>query len=223
MSTEAATAKGTTEITEPTRAQAQLARRVAESRATMPDLTLVAEVDLDAALAVAGGATPRDLVLRAAALALREQPEVNGAYRDGRYERYSRVNVAFTVDTGETLVTPTIFDADAKPLAQVAAETADLAARAGELAAPQTGGATCTVVELGVPGVRRVVPPLQQPQAVVLGVGAAQQRALVRDGAVVVATALDVTLVCDHRIVFGARAAGFLARVVALLEEPAAL
>jgi pyruvate dehydrogenase E2 component (dihydrolipoamide acetyltransferase) len=221
MSSEPGTAKGTTEIVEPSRAQQQLARRVAESRATIPDLTLGSVVDLEAALARAGAATPRDLVLRAAALALREQPAVNAAYRDGRYERYSRVNVAFVVDTGAAVVTPTIFDADAKPLAEIAAEAADLSARAAELRAPQTGGATCTVTE--VDGVGRVVPPLSQPQAVALGVGAVSTRALVRDAAVVAAPGIELTLVCDHRIVYGRLAATFLARVVALLEDPAGL
>lgn len=223
MSTEAGTAKGTTEIVEPSRAQAQLARRVAESRATIPDLTLTAVVDVEGALAAAPGATPRDLVLRAAALALREHPAVNGAWRDGRFERYSRVNVAFTVEAGDAVLTPTIFDADTKPLGAIVAEACDLAARAAELTAPQTGGATCTVVALDAPGVRGVVPPLQQPQAAVLGVGAAEPRALVRDGAVVVARAIDVTLVGDHRVVHGTLAATFLARVVALLGDPAAL
>lgn len=223
MSTEPATAKGATEIAEPTRAQQQLARRVAESRATMPDLTLTGQADLQDALAAIPGATPRDLVVRAAALALREQPAVNGAYRDGRFERYSRVNVAFAVDTGDGLVFPTVFDADTKPAAVIAEEAAALAGGAAGLAAPQTAGATCVVVALDVPGVRQVVPPLQQPQAVVLGVGATEDRPVVREGVVVVRRVADVTLVADHRIVYGDAAAAFLARVLALLADPSAL
>lgn len=223
MSTEPATAKGATEITEPSRARQQLARRVAESRATMPDLTLTGEADLQDALAAVPGATARDLVIRAAALALREQPAVNGAYRDGRFERYSRVNVAFAVDTGDGLVLPTVFDADTKPAAAIAEEAAALAAGAAELAAPRTAGATCSVVAVDTPGVRRIVPPLQQPQAVVLGVGTVAERPVARDGAVVVRQVAELTLVTDHRIVHGDAAAAFLARVLELLADPSAL
>ncbi len=213
------TAKGTTETVEPTRAQAQLARRVAESRATVPDVTLGTEVDIEAALAL--GAGPRALVVRAAALALREQPELNAAYRDGRFETYSRVNVAITLEAGGALIAPTIADADAKPLAVIAEEAARFEASAEQLAAPASAGATCTVTAAA--GARRIVPPLTPPQAIAIGVGDVETRALVRDGAVVAAPSIELTLVCDHRIVYGARASAFLARVRALLEDPAAL
>jgi pyruvate dehydrogenase E2 component (dihydrolipoamide acetyltransferase) len=213
------TAKGTTEVVEPTRAQQQLARRVAESRATVPDLTLATDVDLDAALAL--GAQPRELVVRAAALALREFPDVNAAYRDGRFERYGRVNVAIAIDTMDATVAATIADADTKRLAAIVAEAQGLTGSADRLAAPKSAGATCTVV--AVEGVRAIVPPLTPPQAVVIGVGGVQERAVVREGAVVAARAIELTLVCDHRIVHGARAAAFLARVRELLEQPDAL
>jgi len=219
MSTPPETAKGTTEVVEPTRAQQQLARRVAESRATVPDLTLGTDVDLEAALAA--GAGLRELVVRAVALALREFGDVNAAYRDGRFERYARVNVAIAIDTGAGIVMPTIADADTKPLGAIATELAELSGAAEQLAAPKTAGATCTVV--AVDHVRRIVPPLTPPHAVAIGVGAVQSRALVRGGAVVAAPAIELTLVCDHRIVYGARAAAFLARVRELLEDPAAL
>jgi pyruvate dehydrogenase E2 component (dihydrolipoamide acetyltransferase) len=219
VSTPPETAKGATEVVEPTRGQQQLARRVSESRATVPDLTLAADVDLEAALAL--GASPQVLVVRAAALALREQPAINAAYRDGRFERYARVNVAIAIDTPGGVVTPAVADADGKPLAAIAEEVAQLTAAAEQLAAPKSAGATCTVV--AVDGVRRIVPPLTPPQAVALGVGGVQSRALVRDGVVVAAPAIELTLVCDHRIVYGAAAAAFLARVRELLEQPDAL
>jgi pyruvate dehydrogenase E2 component (dihydrolipoamide acetyltransferase) len=213
------TAKGRTEVVEPTRAQQQLARRVAESRATVPDLTLGTDVDLEAALAL--GAPARALVVRAVALALREHPDVNAAYRDGRFERYARVNVAIAIDTPSGPVAPVIADADTKPLAAIVEEVAQVTAAAEQLAAPQSAGATCTVV--AVDGVRRIVPPLTAPQAIALGVGEVQTRALARAGEVVAAPAVELALVCDHRIVYGARAAAFLARVRELLEAPAAL
>ncbi|HEX6388642.1 MAG TPA: 2-oxo acid dehydrogenase subunit E2 [Solirubrobacteraceae bacterium] len=213
------TAKGSTEISEPSRAQQQLARRVAESRATVPDLTLATDVDLEAALAL--GAPARALVVRATAVALREQPHVNAAYRDGRFERYSRVNVAVAIDTPAGVVAPTIADADTKGLATIAEELAQLEAAAEQLAAPATAGATSTVHSAA--GVRRIVPLLTPPQAVAIGAGDVQTRAVVRDGAVVAAPAIELTLVCDHRIIYGAIAAAFLARVRELLETTDAL
>ncbi len=203
--------KGDTEILEPSRAQAQLARRVAESRATVPDLTLVAEADLGARTEAV-----LDLAIFATARALRAFPPANGAYRDGRFERYARVNVAFTVETADAVVAPTVFDADEKSLEQIAAETADLGARAAQLTAPAFAGATATVTALDA---RRVIPPLPLGQAITVGIGAAQPRALVVDGAVTVRRACDVTLVADHRIVHGTLAADVLAAIVAALQQ----
>jgi pyruvate dehydrogenase E2 component (dihydrolipoamide acetyltransferase) len=192
----ASTAKGDVEVVEPTRAQQAAARRVAESRATVPDLT----VGLRAR--VPGGAGElADRLVRAAALALSEMPEVNAAYRDARFERYGRVNVGVALDDGEAVVVPTIFDADQKDVAQVAAEREALAARAaaGELTAPDLAGPTFTVWH--DERLDRLVPPLVTPQAANLGAGREQ------DGHV------ELTLVCDARILRPTQAASFLQRL----------
>lgn len=223
-------AKGGATVEEPTRAQAQHARRVAESRATVPDLTLTTQVDMEAASALraklpAPIPTFEGLVVKACALALREAPRANGAYRDARFERYDRVNVGVTMATTDSTVTPVIFDADAKSLAEIAADTTALERRAreGAITQPELSGATFTVVSLGEFGVTHFAAVVSQPQAAILAVGAVEQRAVVRDGAVVPRRVVDITLSCDHRILHGADAARLLQRIRELLEQPVLL
>ncbi len=227
---DAGTAKGGATFEELTRAQTQHARRVAESRATVPDLTLTTRVDMEAACALRAelpAPVPgfEDLVVKACALALREAPRANGAYRDGRFERYARVNVGLTVATTESTVVPVIFDADAKSLAEIAAEAVALARRArdGAITQPELSGGTFTVASLGEFGVTHFAAVVNQPQAAILAVGAVEPRAVVRDGAVVSRHVVDITLSCDNRILHGADAGRLLRRIRELLEQPALL
>ena len=222
--------RGEVTAVEPTRAQSLIARRMAESRATVPAFTLRATADGEALAALRAQApepapTINDLVVRAVALALREHPAVNGAYRDARFERYSRVNVGIAVALDDGLLVPTVFDADGKALTEIAAETRRLAgrARAGELTPPELSGGTFTVSNLGMHGVRSFEAVITPPQAAILAVGALEPRAVARDGEVVVRAQLDLELSCDHRAIYGVPAAAFLARVRELLEQPAAL
>ena len=224
------TAKGGTTHEEPTRAQTQHARRVAESRATVPDLSLTTQVDMESASALRAGLPApvpsfEDLIVKACALALREAPRTNGAYRDARFERYARVNIGVTMATTDSTVTPVIFDADAKSLAEIAADTTALVRRAreGAVTQPELSGGTFTVSSLGEFGVTHFAAIVNQPQAAILAVGAVELRAVVRDGAVVARHVVDLTLSCDHRILHGADAAAFLRRVRELLEQPALL
>jgi pyruvate dehydrogenase E2 component (dihydrolipoamide acetyltransferase) len=202
----------------------------------VPDFTLQADVDMDqawagrAALKASAGEDDvvpsfNDLVVKACALALREFPRVNGAYRDGRFELYSRVNVGVAVAAPDGLVVPTIFDADRKTLGEIARESRALAGkvRDGTVSPPELSGATFTVSNLGMYGVREFVAVLNPPQAAILSVGAVEERPVVRDGAVVPGRRMSVSLACDHRILYGADAAQFLARVRARLEAPLGL
>jgi pyruvate dehydrogenase E2 component (dihydrolipoamide acetyltransferase) len=222
--TETGTAKGDVSVVEPTRAQQVLARRVAEAKATVPEHVLAAELDLEAAAAVEGVAVV-DLVVKACALALRDVPAVNASYKDNKYERYSRINVGVALSEGGTLVVPTIFDADAKPAAQIGAEREALAAkaRAGEITAAEVGNATFTVHDVGAHGADAATAIIQAPQAATLALGAVAPRAVARDGAVVVRRMATATLTCDARILVVATAAAFLARVRERLARPAAL
>jgi pyruvate dehydrogenase E2 component (dihydrolipoamide acetyltransferase) len=229
-----ASAKGETTEVELTRSQQTVARRMAESKATIPDFALQAEVDMEACVALRAelkrlspeaAPTYNDMVVKACALALREHPRANGSYRDGRLQLHSRVNVGVAVATEEALVVPTVFDADLKALGEIARETRALAerVRAGTITPPELGGGTFTVSNLGMYGVRSFSAIVNPPQAAILSVGALAPRAVVHDGAVVARHTLAVTLVCDHRALYGADAARFLARIRELLEEPAAL
>jgi pyruvate dehydrogenase E2 component (dihydrolipoamide acetyltransferase) len=230
------TAKGDVTIQEPTKLQQVVARRMAESKATAPHFYLSAEVDMSAAvqararlkeIAAEGDVVPsfNDMAVKASALALREFPRANGAYRDGRFELYSRVNVGIAVAAEEALVVPTVFDADRKGLREIATDARRIAARvrSGEITPPELSGATFTVSNLGMYGVRGFGAVINSPQAAILAVGEIAERPTLREGEIVAAPLMEMTLACDHRILYGADGARFLARVRALLEAPIGL
>jgi pyruvate dehydrogenase E2 component (dihydrolipoamide acetyltransferase) len=232
----AETAKGQVEIQEPSKLQSTVARRMAESKATAPHFYLQAEIEMSKAVAARAGlkAAARDgevvpsfndMVVKACAIALREFPKANGAYRDGHFELYSRVNVGVAVAAQGALVVPTIFDADKKGLRQIATDTRAAAAkvREGTITPPELSGGTFTVSNLGMYGVDNFSAVINTPQAAILAVGAIAPRPVVRHGEIVAGQLMRVTLACDHRILYGAEGAEFLARVRALLEEPVAL
>jgi pyruvate dehydrogenase E2 component (dihydrolipoamide acetyltransferase) len=230
------TAKGQVSYEDPSKLQSTVARRMAESKATAPHFYLQAAVDMSRAVegramvkeaAAEGEVVPsfNDMVVKACALALREHPRANGAYRDGRFELYSRVNVGVAVAARDALVVPTVFDADRKGLRQIAAESRALAERVreGQITPPELSGATFTVSNLGMYGIDSFSAVINPPQAAILAVGAIGERPVVRDGDVSTAHLMKVDLACDHRILYGAPAAEFLARIRALLEEPLSL
>jgi pyruvate dehydrogenase E2 component (dihydrolipoamide acetyltransferase) len=232
---EAESGKGIATSQEPTRAQQVIARRMASSKATIPEFTLNAEIDMERCVELRSRlkALPgervvpsyNDLVVKACGLALREHPRANGAWRDGHFELFSRVNVGVAVAGEGVLVVPTVFDADLKSLAEIAGETRRLAGRVrdAQVTPPELSGATFTVSNLGMFGVKSFTAVINPPQAAILAVGAVTQRALVVDGELAVRHAMDVTLACDHRILYGADAARLLARIRELIEEPLAL
>ena len=230
------TAKGQVETVELTKVQQTIARRMAESKATAPHFYLEAEVDMSRAVegrarlkaqAPEGEPVPsfNDMIVKACALALREHPRANGAYRDGKVETYSRINVGVAVAAQEALIVPTVFDADAKGLRQIAAETRALAqrVRSGEITPPELSGGTFTVSNLGMYGITNFAAVINPPQAAILAVGSIFERPVVREGEIATAHLMPVNLACDHRILYGADGAEFLARVRELLEEPLAL
>jgi pyruvate dehydrogenase E2 component (dihydrolipoamide acetyltransferase) len=167
-----------------------------------------------------------DMVVKAAATALREHPRVNAAYRDGKFELYSRVNVGIAVAAQDALVVPTIFDADRKSLGQIARDARQLAekVRQGKIAPPDVAGGTFTVSNLGMYGIDEFTAIINPPQAAILTVGSLKKRAVVDDaGRVVARDTVRLTLISDHRILYGADGAEFLARVRTLLEQPLSL
>jgi pyruvate dehydrogenase E2 component (dihydrolipoyllysine-residue acetyltransferase) len=234
---ETGTAKGDVSVQELSRTQQVIARRMAESKATVPEFTITTDVDMEGAVALRGqlkaaaealsGAVPsyNDMVVKAAALALREFPRANGSYKDGRFELYSRVNIGVAVAAHDALVVPTVFDADRKSLGEIARDSRTLAerVRANAVTPPELSGGTFTVSNLGMFGVTEFSAVINPPQAAILAVGKMEPRAVVRDGEVVARNVMTITLVCDHRILYGADAAEFLARIRALLEQPISL
>jgi pyruvate dehydrogenase E2 component (dihydrolipoyllysine-residue acetyltransferase) len=230
------TAKGAVTHEELTKLQQTVARRMAESKATAPHFQLSAEIDMSRAVAARariksqateGEVVPsfNDMVVKACAIALREHPRANGAYRDGRLELYSRVNVGVAVAARDALVVPTIFDADLKGLREIATEARALAQRVrdGSVTPPELSGGTFTVSNLGMYGISNFQAVINPPQAGILAVGAITETPVVRDGEIVTAHLMGVTLACDHRVLYGADGAIFLGRVRALLEEPLGL
>ncbi|WCB93079.1 Dihydrolipoyllysine-residue acetyltransferase component of pyruvate dehydrogenase complex [Baekduia alba] len=223
-------AKGDVEVVEPTRLQAVVARRMAEAKATIPHFQVQTDVAMDAAIAfraqlkATGADAPsfNDLVVKAAALALRAHPLANGSYRDGRFEQYARINVGIAVAADGALVVPTIFDADEKSLGAIAAEARRLAGRVreGTVSPPELAGATFTVSNLGMYGMTAITPVINAPQAAILGVGAMREVLARVDGEIVDRQLMTLTLSCDHRILYGAEAAQFLSDLRALLEQP---
>ena len=163
-----------------------------------------------------------DFVIKASALALKDFPRANGAYRDGQFELYSRVNVGVAVAGQDALVVPTVFDADKKSLGQIAEEARQVAERVreGKITPPELSAGTFTISNLGMYGIKRFVAVINPPQAAILAVGELTPRPVVRDGEVVVRTVMELTLTCDHRILYGAEAAEFLGRIREYLEQP---
>jgi pyruvate dehydrogenase E2 component (dihydrolipoamide acetyltransferase) len=206
---------------------------MAQAKATIPHFQVQAEVVMDEAVALRARlrelAAPdapvpslNDLVVKACALALRRHPRVNGSYDDGRFELHARVNIGVAVAAPDTLVVPTVFDADARSLGAIAAESRRLAerVRSAEVTPAELSGATFTVSNLGMYGMSAIVPVINPPQAAILGVGATRQVLARIDGKIVDRTVMTLTLSCDHRILYGADAAAFLADVRDLLQAP---
>lgn len=229
-------AKGEVETVEPTRLQQTISRRMSESKATAPHFYLTTEVDMSACVssrkrlkdrAAEDAVVPsfNDMVVKACAIALGEHPKANGSYRDGRFELYSRVNVGVAVAGEGILVVPTIFDADTKGLTRIATESRQLAGkvRDGSITPPELSGATFSVSNLGMYGITEFDAVINTPQAAILAIGAIVERPVVREGEIVPGNVMSMTLSCDHRILYGAEGAEFLARVRELLEEPLSL
>ena len=199
------TAKGSAQTIELSKLEQSAARRVAEAKATIPHLVLEAE----AAALTGRPEPPRALTVAACARALAEHPRLNASYRDGRVEAHSRVNVAISLAAGEAATAPTVFDADRKAAAEIEAEIAALAERAGTgaLRAAELSGATFTVVDLTGTGV------LASPPIVVPG-----QVAALTLGDSAPGESMRLVFACDARIAPWPVAAPFVARVKALLE-----
>ena len=209
-----------------------IARRLGESKQTVPHFYLSLDCAIDELLRIRKvlNAGPEgdhisvnDFVIRAAALALRQVPAANASWSDDAILLWQRADIAVAVALEDGLITPIVRGADLKGLAQIAAETKDLAlrARAGKLKLEEFQGGTFSVSNLGMYGIREFAAVINPPQGCILAVGAGEPRPVVRDGQLTVATVMTCTLSCDHRAVDGAVGAQFLGAFKRLVEEPA--
>jgi pyruvate dehydrogenase E2 component (dihydrolipoamide acetyltransferase) len=212
-----------------------IARRLAEAKQTIPHFYMSVDCAIDELLkirAALNAKTPtgeaayrisvNDFAIRAAALALRQVPAANASWSDDAILLWERVDIAVAVALDDGLITPIVKAADQKGLAQIARETKDLAerARAGKLKLEEFQGGTFSISNLGMYGVRDFAAVINPPQGCILAVGAGEQRPVVRDGQLAVATVMTCTLSCDHRVVDGAVGAQFLAAFKKLVEDP---
>jgi len=236
-----------------------IARRLTESKQTVPHFYLTVDCEIDALLKIRGelnakiaaaGIGPRplantlsqagegrvgasgsekgwgisvnDFVIRAAALALRQVPAANASWSDEAILLWDSVDIAVAVALDDGLITPIVKAADRKGLAAIASETKDLVtrARAGKLKLEEFQGGTFSVSNLGMYGVREFAAVINPPHGGILAVGAGEQRPVVKNGALTLATVMSCTLSCDHRAVDGAVGAQFLAAFKRLVEDP---
>jgi len=226
--------KGATTVVPLSTTGETIARRMTQSRSEIPSFEVVVQADMttivdlrkDAADLVETVPSVNDFVVKAVAAALRDYPAFNSSFVDGRSERHGRVNVGVAVATEDALLVPAVMDADAKPLAIIAAETRDLVARARgrQLTPDELTASTFTVSNLGMFDVRSFTAVINAPQVAILAVGAVARTPAETDtGGVTFRDVATLTLTSDHRAVYGADAARFLGRIRQLLEHPLAL
>ena len=208
-----------------------IARRLTESKQTVPHFYLTVDCEIDELLkfrAELNGKSDayrisvNDFVIRAAALALRQVPAANASWSDEAILLWDTVDIAVAVALEDGLITPIVKHADRKGLAAIANGTKDLAARAraGKLKLEEFQGGTFSISNLGMFGVRDFAAVINPPHGGILAVGAGERRPVVKNGALAIATVMSCTLSCDHRAVDGAVGAQFLAAFKKLVEDP---
>jgi pyruvate dehydrogenase E2 component (dihydrolipoamide acetyltransferase) len=212
-----------------------IARRMAESKQTVPHFYITMDMELDALLKLRAELNARpgadyklsvnDFVIKAAALALRRMPRCNVAFGGDVIRQYKDIDISVAVAIPDGLITPIVRKADQKGLSTIAAEMKDLAGRAreGKLKPEEFQGGSFSISNLGMYGVRHFEAVINPPQACILAVGAGEQRAVVKDGALAIATVMSCTLSVDHRAVDGALGAEWLKLFKGLIEDPLAM
>ncbi|HUM09710.1 MAG TPA: pyruvate dehydrogenase complex dihydrolipoamide acetyltransferase [Myxococcaceae bacterium] len=209
-----------------------IAQRMAEVKPGVPHFYVTVDIDMEEAVKVREQAKAaevkisiNDLIVKAAAMALRRQPKVNVSLQGDRLLQFHTADVGIAVAIEDGLITPVIRDADLKSLGAIAAEARELAERARRkaLRPEEYSGGSITVSNLGMFGVDSFIAVINPPQASIVAVGAVAERAVVRDGKVVVRKTMSTTFSGDHRVVDGALGAQYLQELKALLEQPTRL
>jgi len=208
-----------------------IARRLTESKQHAPHFYLTVDCEIDALLATRkqlneklsdGKVSVNDLVIKAAAIALKQVPAANASWTEEEIRVYRSVDISVAVAIEGGLITPVIRGAQNKGLAEIAAEMKDLAGRArdGKLMPEEYQGGTFSISNLGMFGIKDFCAVINPPQGAILAVGAGEPRPVVKDGALAIATVMSCTLSVDHRVVDGAIGAEFMAAFKKLIEDP---
>jgi pyruvate dehydrogenase E2 component (dihydrolipoamide acetyltransferase) len=208
-----------------------IARRLVESKREAPHFYLTLDCNIDRLLQLRQEINGKrekdkisvnDFIVKASALALKQVPAANASWTENAVRLYHAADVSVAVATPGGLITPIIRGADSKSLSAISAEMKDLAARAREnkLKPEEYQGGTFSVSNLGMFGIREFAAVINPPQGAILAVGAGEQRPIVKDNALAIATMMSSTLSVDHRVVDGAIGAEFLAAFKKLIEDP---
>jgi len=228
-----ASVPGDTEVTPLTRMQTIVARRLTESKQSIPHFYVSNEVDMTDALVLRqtfnasageGGVkvSVNDLVIKACALALETFPEVNSSIKGDQFLRYKHIHIGMAVDIPAGLVVPVIHDANIKGVRTIAREAKALIekARANKLAPADLEGGTFSVSNLGMMDVTDFVAVINPPQAAILAIASTRKQFVPIDGQPVIRDLMPMTMSSDHRILYGATVARFLQEVKRLLQNP---
>jgi pyruvate dehydrogenase E2 component (dihydrolipoamide acetyltransferase) len=208
-----------------------IARRLTESKHDAPHFYMTIDCNIDRLLQLRQEINAKrekdkisvnDFVIKAAALGLRQVPAANASWTEAAVRLYQAADVSVAVATPGGLITPIIRGADSKGLSVISAEMKDLAARArdGKLKPEEYQGGTFSVSNLGMYGIREFAAVINPPQGAILAVGAGEQRPIVKDNALAIATMMSCTLSVDHRVVDGAIGAEYLAAFKKMIEDP---
>jgi pyruvate dehydrogenase E2 component (dihydrolipoamide acetyltransferase) len=216
-----------------------IARRLAESKATIPHFYVSTDVEIDALLKIRADLNARspkdgpgayklsvnDLVIKATAVTLRRFPNVNAMWTEDAILQLHDVDISVAVSIPDGLITPIVKNADIKGLVAISTEMKDLAARAktGKLKPEEFQGGGFSISNMGMYGVRDFAAIINPPQAGILAVSAGEQRPVVKNGALAIATMMTLTLSVDHRVIDGALAAEFLQALKRNIEDPLSL
>jgi len=216
-----------------------IARRLLESHQLVPNFYVTMDMEIDALLTLRADLNKRapkegpgafklsvnDLVIKAAAAALRRVPKVNATYTEDAMVVYDDIDISVAVSMPDGLITPIVRKADQKGLAAISNEMKDLGARAksGKLKPEEFQGGSFSISNLGMFGVKQFTAIINPPQAAILAVGAGEKRPVVKDGALAVATVMTCTLSVDHRVADGALGAEWMAVFKGIVEDPLSL
>ena len=208
-----------------------IASRLTESKQNAPHFYMTVDCNIDALKLVRKELNEKvegtkisinDFIIRAAAIALERVPEANASWTEEATLLYKSIDISVAVAIDGGLITPIIKNAGAKGLQQISSEMKDLASRAreGKLLPEEYQGGTFSISNLGMYGVKEFSAVINPPQGAILAVGAAEERPIIKDGAVTAATLMSCTLSVDHRVVDGAVGARFLSSFKGLIEDP---